>query len=435
MSTAAPRLTARQGLAYGLLGLPLAFAALPLYVLLPNHYAREYGMPLATLGAVLLAARLLDAATDPLLGRWSDHLFQRSARAVLAAGAASAVLLWSGLAGLFFPAVQGVPALTAWALCLLVLTSLAYSQIGIAHQAWGARLGGDELHRSRIVAWREGAALVGVVLASLLPTLLGLPVMLGVFAAALLLGWWAWTRAPRPSSAALQTPVPRAALWHPWRQAPFRRLMVVFLLNGIASAIPATLVLFFVQDRLQAPPALEPWFLGSYFVCAALSIPLWLRAVARWGLARTWLAGMLLAVAVFLWAAALGAGDGLPFLAVCALSGVALGTDLALPGALLAGVVDRQGDRDRHEGVYFGWWNLASKLNLALAAGLALPLLDVLGYTPGTRDPAALHTLGLAYALLPCTLKLLAAAGLYLLILRPSTPADPPAAPLIRRTP
>ncbi len=47
--------------------------ALPLYVLLPNHYARAYGMPLATLGAVLLAARLLDAATDPLLGRLSDR--------------------------------------------------------------------------------------------------------------------------------------------------------------------------------------------------------------------------------------------------------------------------------------------------------------------------------------------------------------------------
>ena len=30
-----------QGLAYGLLGLPLAFVALPLYVLLPNHYARR----------------------------------------------------------------------------------------------------------------------------------------------------------------------------------------------------------------------------------------------------------------------------------------------------------------------------------------------------------------------------------------------------------
>ena len=59
--------TARHGLAYGLLGLPLAFVALPLYVLLPDHYARTYGMPLATLGAVLLAARLFDAVTDPLL--------------------------------------------------------------------------------------------------------------------------------------------------------------------------------------------------------------------------------------------------------------------------------------------------------------------------------------------------------------------------------
>jgi GPH family glycoside/pentoside/hexuronide:cation symporter len=50
-----------QGLAYGLLGLPLAFVALPLYVVLPNHYASEFGVPLAALGAVLLGARLLDA--------------------------------------------------------------------------------------------------------------------------------------------------------------------------------------------------------------------------------------------------------------------------------------------------------------------------------------------------------------------------------------
>jgi GPH family glycoside/pentoside/hexuronide:cation symporter len=68
-----------------------------------------------------------------------------------------------------------------------------------------------------------------------------------------------------------------------------------------------------------------------------------LRAVGRFGLARTWLAGMLLAIAVFVWTAFLGAGDTLPFLVVCALSGVALGTDLALPGALLAGVIAGRG--------------------------------------------------------------------------------------------
>ncbi|MCZ8092475.1 MAG: MFS transporter [Acidovorax sp.] len=417
-----PDLRPSQGLAYGLLGLPLAFVALPLYVLLPNHYARNFGMPLATLGVLLLAARLLDAATDPLLGRLSDRLFGRSARAVLAVGAGSAVVLAVGLAALFFPQVQGGQALEIWALVCLLITYLAYSQLSIAHQSWGARLGGDEVQRSRIVAWREGAALVGVVLASLLPALAGLPAMLGVFAIALALGWWAWALAPRPANCeavpGVYLPRRPTSLWRPWGRPAFRRLLAVFMLNGIASAIPATLVLFFVQDRLQAPAAQEPLFLGAYFVCAALSIPLWLRAVARWGLARTWLAGMLLAVAVFAWTAALGTDDAMAFVAVCALSGIALGTDLALPSALLAGVIAQAGDSGQHEGAYFGWWNFATKLNLALAAGLALPLLGVLGYTPGTRSEAGLQMLGLAYAVLPCVLKLAAAAALYQLVVR-----------------
>ena len=279
------------------------------------------------------------------------------------------------------------------------------------------------LQRSRIVAWREGAALVGVVLASLLPALAGLPALLGVFTLALGLGWWAWSRAPRPlpggaAAEAADTAKAPAAVWRPWRRPAFRRLLVVFVLNGIASAIPATLVLFFVQDRLQAPAAQEPLFLGTYFLCAALSIPLWLRAVARWGLARTWLVGMLLAIAAFSGTAGLGAGDAGLFVLVCALSGVALGTDLALPSALLAGVIAAEGDSGRHEGAYFGWWNLATKLNLALAAGLALPLLGAFGYTPGTRSEAGLQALSLAYAVLPCALKLLAATALDMLILR-----------------
>ena len=91
-----------------------------------------------------------------------------------------------------------------------------------------------------------------------------------------------------------------------------------------------------------------------------------------------------------------------------------------LVAALLAGVIAAEGDSGQHEGAYFGWWNFATKLNLALAAGLALPLLGWWGYTPGTRSDDGLHTLGLAYAVLPCALKLLAAAALYWLVLRPA---------------
>jgi Na+/melibiose symporter-like transporter len=409
--------TWQQGWRYGLMGLPLAFVALPLYVMLPNHYARNFGTPLATLGAVLLGARLFDAFIDPLLGRWSDRLFSRSPFSVLVWGAVAAVALGIGFALLFFPLVSASRDLVVWLVIALAWTYAAYSALSVLHQSWGARLGGDELQRSRVVAWREGLGLVGVVLASISPLALGLPASVALFFIALLVGWLAWRSAMVPSSAQSEGLV-RASLTLPFARPAFRALLAVFMVNGIASAVPATLLLFFVQDRLQVAPNWEPLFLGSYFLSAALAIPLWLRLVPRLGLARTWGAGMLLSVAVFVFAASLGAGDSMAFLVVCALSGAALGTDLALPGALLAGTIADSGDRGHAEGAYFGWWNFATKLNLALAAGVALPLLAALGYVPGTREPQALQTLSLAYCVLPCVLKLLAAWLLYFLILR-----------------
>ena len=49
---------------YGLLALPLAFVALPMYVNLPHFYATQFAVPLTSLGAVLLFSRLIDALAD-----------------------------------------------------------------------------------------------------------------------------------------------------------------------------------------------------------------------------------------------------------------------------------------------------------------------------------------------------------------------------------
>jgi glycoside/pentoside/hexuronide:cation symporter, GPH family len=404
---------ARDGLAYGALGLPLAFVALPLYVVLPNHYATAFGVPLAALGALLLGARLLDAFADPWIGRFADRWFAHSTRRVLAAALVAAALAALGLHALFFPRVQGTDALLLWCGGFLAVTYLAYSVLSVLHQSWGARLGGGAVQRTRVVAWREGLALAGVLVASVLPSLAGLGVTSVVFALTLALGWMALCRAPRPARA-LSADAPMSL---PFTNPAFRRLLAVFIVNGIASAVPATLVLFFIRDRLDLA-AWEPLFLFSYFAAGALSMPLWVRAVPRFGLARLWLAGMGLAVAAFVWAAALGSCDLAGYLAVCIASGLALGADLALPGAMLTGAIQRAGHAGRAEGAYFGWWNFATKLNLALAAGLALPLLAAFGYTPGARDGAALDALTLAYCLLPCLLKLAAAALLVLAWMR-----------------
>ncbi len=413
----------QAGLRYGALGAPLAFAALPLYVLLPNHYAGHLGVPLAALGLVLLGTRALDAVVDPWLGRWVDRGLALPRHRVLAAAWVAALVMALGFVALFFPPAGSANALLAWCAGALVVTCLGYSALGVLHQAWGARLGGGAAAQARIVSWREGMALAGVLGASILPALAGIPVMVATCLVLLVLGLWALGQAPfqsrtvppdaqpGPAADTAADAAGETASWAlPWRGPAFRRLMAVFVLNGVASAIPATLVLFFIRDRLQAP-AWEPLFLGSYFAAGALSMPLWVRAVARFGLLRCWLAGMGLAVAAFVWAARLGAGDSVAFIVICLCSGAALGADLVIPGALLTSVVQRAGHALRFEGSYFGWWTCANKLNLALAAGLSLPALQALGYAPGSTSEPALSALALVYAALPCALKL-AAAGL-----------------------
>jgi len=361
-----------------------------------------------------------------VLGRLCDRMYAHSLRAVLLFGAAAAAVLALGFSLLFVPPLREPELLVWWAAVWLIVTYAAYSALSVAHQSWGAKLGGDAVFRSRVVAWREGLGLVGVVMAAVTPAVGGVPMLLALLLIGLAVGMWAWLRAPRPAFLPLPEPgdvsaadarsTTRSWLWQPWRSAAFRRLLVVYLINGIASAIPATLVLFFVQDRLQAGESMQSAALGLYFVSGALSMPVWLQCVRYWGLERSWLFGMVLSIAAFLGASLLGAGDAGLFLVICALSGFALGSDLALPGALLAGVIAQAGDQGRAEGSYFGWWNFATKLNLALAAGLALPLLGWLGYAPGARDAHALQMLTVAYCLVPCGLKGLAAATLVYLI-------------------
>jgi Na+/melibiose symporter-like transporter len=360
---------------------------------------------------------------DPWLGRWGDKLYRHSWQAVWLAAVLMALAVALGFAALFFPPATALSptGLLVWVAAALTLSHLAYSGLGILHQAWAARQGGGGIAQSRWVAWREGFALIGVLLASALPALWGWGPTTALLVFMLALGLFSWRRVARSalaSTIAVDSGHAVGSLWQPWQHAGFRRLLMVFMLNGLASAVPATLVLFFVQDLLQAPKAMEPLFLGLYFAAGALSFPLWLKVIDRIGLMRTWATGMTLSVLAFVSVITLGAGDTTGFLVVCALSGMALGADLTVPGALLNQLIDRCGERGRTDGAFMGWWNLATKLNLALAAGLSLPLLGLWGYAPGQQGADAVLALGLAYGLLPCVLKLLAGLALYAGLMR-----------------
>jgi GPH family glycoside/pentoside/hexuronide:cation symporter len=398
--------------------------ALPLYVVLPNHYAREFGVPLATLGAVLLAARLFDAFIDPLMGRLERPAVCRSANAVLMFGAVAARGAGAGFALLFFPARAGHPRWLAWARRAGAhLRGL--QPLSVAHQSWGAMLGGDEAQRSRIVAWREGLGWWAWCWPRAARRWPGPARMLACLRCAGWLGWLAWRRArpaPRVPAPTGHQPVaalarrPSAACWRVHAQRHCQRGA------GHAGAV------------LRAGPAagtrqrMEPLFLGSYFLCAALSIPLWLRAVARFGLARSWLAGMVLAVAVFVWAAQLGAGDtaGLPGGVRAVRRGA--GHRPGPARRLLAGVI-AQARRPRARRRRLLWLvELCHQAQPGAGRRAGAAAAGLFGYAPGTRSEAACRPWP---GLLPAALllKLLAGAALYLL----SPSAGPAGHPMKRR--
>ncbi|MGK5075799.1 MFS transporter [Janthinobacterium sp. ZB1P44] len=408
MKSVASALTLPALFSYGLFGLPLAMLALPIYIYVAPFYAQRSSLDLAQIGAVLLAARIAAAFIDPALGAW----MARGGRSYAVLVGAALPLLLLGFGALFHPPSMPQAATLAWFLAALLLVYTAYGLAGIAHQSWGAALSQARGQRARVAAVREGCGLLGVILAAGLTSVLGYDGLSLAFAFCLLgAGALLLARAPRPALRSAGEAVSGKGWKLPFRQRAFRWLFAVLLVNGVAAAIPATLFLFFASDYLRLGHYAGP-FLIVYFCAAAASMPVWVALARRFGEARAWGGAMLLAATVFVWAYGLGAGAVWGFAAICLLSSLALGADLALPPALLTGLIAAAGHAGRHEAAYFGWWNWGVQMSLALAAGIALPLLAWLGYVPGNSS-SGLPALAAAYALLPCALKLLAALLLW----------------------
>lgn len=380
----------------------LAAAGLPLYVHLPA-FAASLGLSLSSIGLLLIAIRVLDLVQDPVLGilvdRFRDHRSKMAALAVLgmSAGFAALFVLQPGIGGMT----------TA-----LVLLFTAYSLASILFYAQGvaiAEASSVDAHY-RLAGFRETGGLAGILIASAAPALLiaafDAPLGYAAFGACLaLVGlavWWS-----------------TSGLWTERSAAPVRfsltaflaagggRLLLLGLVNTLPVAITSSLFLFFVEDRLQ----LGAWsgaFLVLFFLTAGLSAPFWSALVNRVGPVRVLVPAMALSILAFIGAAALPAGEFLGFALISALSGLTLGADMVILPALFSATLSRA---NLPAGAGFGLWGFTSKLALALAAAVVLPYLDWVGYVPGTQaTPEALWALNVAYAIVPCVLKLLAIA-------------------------
>jgi Na+/melibiose symporter-like transporter len=411
--------TTRTLLAYALPAAPLAALGLPLYSLVPTYYTETLGVPIATAGWVLLLIRLFDAISDPIVGYAADRMDPPFGRRRLlfllslpVAALAAVMLYWPS-------ASAGAGWLGFWG-CVV---SLGFTMAMVPYSAWGAELVGDYHGRTRLSAFREVSTLIGTLIAIILPFAIGFEQrglsglgVLGLVVGFGLVAFGAFTvfAVPEPENrtqARLSLP---DALRFLAANKPFLRLVLAYFLNGLANGIPATLFLYFVSARLGLPDMRGP-LLFLYFFCAIAGVPLATLCARRFGKHRAWAVAMLAACSVFLLAPLLSPGSLLAFGAICVVTGLLLGFDLALPPSIQADVIDADTavSGEQRSGFYFAAWGLATKLSLAVGAGLVFPILSMAGFDPkagagNTED--ALFALAVLYAWVPIALKLCAIA-------------------------
>lgn len=392
-----------HSLRISLYAMMLAAAGIPLYIHLPRFAATNLGVSLAALGTILLLIRLIDLIQDPLIGwaidRWpgAQSAFALAAAAGLAVG---------------FPLLFLATSETSATLLVLILILLfsAYSLGSILLYGRSASLAcsSDQEGLMNVAGFREGGMLLGVVLATMAPTVLAtlgageqgysaFGILLAIACIVVAIGTAPMWRTPVKITA----PINFDAL----KKAGALRLLLIALTNSLPVAITATLFLFFVEDRLQLAGWAGPLLL-LFFLSAGMSVPVWTKISKQIGGRAVLLIAMPIAIFGFSYAAFLTAGDFWPFILVCVVSGMAVGADFVVLPAMFSIALTEHG---LNASTAFGLWSFLGKLGLALAAFLVLPYLEQSGFIPGTQNSdAALQRLTFAYALLPCILKIIA---------------------------
>ena len=410
--------------AYSTLQLPLAMAALPVVLNVSHFYGEVLRVPLELMGAIFIFARVIDAIQDPLIGLISDRFTHRGPRGRLTFVGLMVPVLAGGFLMLFAPPggwQDNRTLMAVWLIAALLLVHFGYSGVSISYHSHGAELTDDYNERTRVTVGREVFGLVGMTIAVVLPTaltslfddthgytILGwlfIPVAI-VFSAPTLLG----------AGPSVHPPVVHAernafvAFFAPLKNRLFRRLLLIFIVNGSALGVAVTVMLFYVEHVLVGTKVQAGLILLVYFIAGAASVPMWLVVSRRVGKMAAWFFGMLLTAVAMSLAVFVGPGDFYWFLVLSIATGVGIGADYGLPPSILADIINapESGDTRGKTGTYFGLWALSTKLATAIGAAGSLPVSALLGFDPA-RGEYKTSALIIVYIVMPVAIKIVAA--------------------------
>lgn len=413
------QLNRRTLLAYGSLGFPIAILGYPMTLFLHPYYAGELGLGLAAISTVLLLSRMTDFFTDPLMGWISDHTRSRFGRRKPYVALGLPVMML-GIYKLFMPE----PPVDIWYMLIWnMVVYLGWTIMLLPYGAWGAELTDDYLERGRVTATRQVYTIAGLLCASLIiwfyqeileltgsgEVLTGIGMVLLIILPMVVI----FILASVPERKI--TPRPSRQAW--WRElstmmkiGPFRRLVYVALAVVIGEASRHAVLVFFMDDVLQAGNRIGRTFV-LYYLMGVAAIPLWQYLAKRYGKHKSLAIAMTNSAVMVLATAFLGAGDYNTFLIFYVLKGASFGAFAYLPLAMVADVVDVDTaiTRQKRAGLFFAVHGAIDKIGIAVGMFIALQVLNLTGYDPQVAPTeAGLWMIRLEYAVIPTFFFLLA---------------------------
>jgi len=192
-------------------------------------------------------------------------------------------------------------------------------------------------------------------------------------------------------------------------------LLRVLASNGavrFGQGVRTALFVFFVAHYMGQPAWAPALFLFQYLFGIAAA-PIWLAIGRRLGKGRAAVAGELVQVAINLSLLALTPSAVPLLIGLTVAQGLAQGSGNLMLRSIVADVADNHRlwtGQDRI-GLFFSVFSLSDKGAVALAVGVALPLVAWLGFDPShANTPAALEALKWVFALGPALAHLVSAA-------------------------
>ena len=394
-------------ISYSLLAFCLAFIGLPIYIYIPSYYADNFALSLESIALIILCTRLFDAVSDPLIGALSDKFIKFRKKIICYI----APLLGLSFLLLFYPI--GFLTIETWLSVFMILTYTLFSIIYINYQAYAVNLTDDYHIRTKIISFREVAFIIGIIIASLAPTVLNifyneidsfLTIGVCYFFVISVFAFVFYQNAPINKSTTKQNLSLKPILV----SKKLKRFLVVFLFNSIAASIPAVIIMFFV-DYVLASKDLVGLFLMIYFVGLLIGVILWTKVSAILNdKIKTFLISMFLTALIFICCFFLSAGDTIIYGIICLFAGIGFGGDLCLGYSILTDIIWEEGLK-QNESAIFGVTNFILKMSLAVSSAV---LIYGVGYFENNIEFVT-GFIAFSYAVLPIIFRIFAIICLY----------------------